>query len=296
MALQQQVRAIGLAWPASGWHKGNRIPESLCSLLQAAGCMHRRSICKAHLGECFLQTACCPYGSSWPHCIPSLAGGRLPTCLPQLSRPVSLDCLCCAGANCPVPSALPLTPRHLAQATLRHQGLQRQQLTARHIAHAALSMPQTTDIQKLSDEDRTELAHRLGYRQIGRELPDDVTLGQIIKSMPQEVRPLFMRAAKHPERAQSCTEPQAPMLTGPLLSISCLLPAHIAAESQAFHRSLGPSCKVPNKRSAARLAVQQSSHSCQDLQPRHLSMAQCCPHLTPSSQGLMPCRPCPAGI
>ena len=57
-------------------------------------------------------------------------------------------------------------------------------------------MPQTTDIQKLSDEDRTELAHRLGYRQIGRELPDDVTLGQIIKSMPQEVRTLSIRTAK----------------------------------------------------------------------------------------------------
>eukprot|EP00891_Asterochloris_glomerata_P002645 jgi/Astpho2/2645/Aster-06996 len=73
------------------------------------------------------------------------------------------------------------------QATLRHQGLRRHRLTARHIVHAALSLPQTTDIQKLNDEDRTELAHRLGYRQIGKELPDDVTLGQIIKSMPQEV-------------------------------------------------------------------------------------------------------------
>lgn len=35
--------------------------------------------------------------------------------------------------------------------------------------------------------ERTELAHELGYTRIGKDLPDNVTLSQIIKSMPPEV-------------------------------------------------------------------------------------------------------------
>lgn len=39
----------------------------------------------------------------------------------------------------------------------------------------------------LSDAERAALAHKLGYRSIGKELPDDVKLTDIIKSMPPEV-------------------------------------------------------------------------------------------------------------
>ena len=162
-------------------------------------------------------------------------------------------------------SAAPLTPMHLVQATLRHQGLRRHRLTARHIVHAALSLPQTTDIQKLNDEDRTELAHRLGYRQIGKELPDDVTLGQIIKSMPQEVRMAFMRTAKHLDRGAVMHGPRFSFFDRLLLGKGCCLARHTAAEPLASHKVLGPSCAPPLQRSPARLAVQQSVHSCHDL-------------------------------
>ena len=43
------------------------------------------------------------------------------------------------------------------------------------------------DAGRLPDEDRAALAERLGYRQIGKELPDSVTLQDIIKSLPEEV-------------------------------------------------------------------------------------------------------------
>lgn len=40
----------------------------------------------------------------------------------------------------------------------------------------------------MSDEDRAALAQQLGYKSIGKELPDGVTLTEIVKSMPPEVR------------------------------------------------------------------------------------------------------------
>ena len=261
--------------------------------------MHRRSICKAHLGECFLHTHCCPYASSWPHCIPSCAGGRLPTCLPQLSRPVSLDFfLCCAVANCSAAlCSASQAPLHLAQATLRQQGLRCQRLTARHIAHAALSMPQTTDIQKLNDEDRTELAHRLGYRQIGRELPDDVTLGQIIKSMPQEVRTLLMD--KHLDVAHSCTGRMVLCLTGCCLAEAAALGRGCCSWLRTLLQShrlppgvLGPSCDRP---SPPLQPLLQCSSQCTAVKTcSAATRAWSTPPAT--SHGLTPCSPCPAGF
>jgi omega-6 fatty acid desaturase (delta-12 desaturase) len=37
-----------------------------------------------------------------------------------------------------------------------------------------------------SDAERAELAKEMGYLQIGREVPDSVTLTDIVRSMPQE--------------------------------------------------------------------------------------------------------------
>lgn len=49
---------------------------------------------------------------------------------------------------------------------------------------AALTVP----VNQLSDDERAQLAKELGYKSIGRELPDGVTLTDIVKSMPSEVR------------------------------------------------------------------------------------------------------------
>lgn len=42
-------------------------------------------------------------------------------------------------------------------------------------------------IQELSDEERAALARSYGYRSIGKDLPDDVKLSDIVRSMPDEV-------------------------------------------------------------------------------------------------------------
>lgn len=47
--------------------------------------------------------------------------------------------------------------------------------------------PNNVPIPQLDDETRAAVAEQLGYRSIGKELPDGVTLGQIIKSMPSDV-------------------------------------------------------------------------------------------------------------
>jgi omega-6 fatty acid desaturase (delta-12 desaturase) len=39
----------------------------------------------------------------------------------------------------------------------------------------------------MTDEDRAALAKEMGYNRIGKELPDDVTLGNIVQSMPKDV-------------------------------------------------------------------------------------------------------------
>jgi len=44
-----------------------------------------------------------------------------------------------------------------------------------------------TAVGQLPDSERTALAKELGYRKIGKELPNDVTLQDIIKSLPSEV-------------------------------------------------------------------------------------------------------------
>lgn len=50
-------------------------------------------------------------------------------------------------------------------------------------AAAAVEVP----ISQLSDAERSQLAEQWGYKTIGAELPDGVTLTDIVKSMPPEV-------------------------------------------------------------------------------------------------------------
>lgn len=52
---------------------------------------------------------------------------------------------------------------------------------------AAIAMPMEAAPQPYTDDERAALAEKLGYRKIGKELPDSVTLTHIIKSLPKEV-------------------------------------------------------------------------------------------------------------
>ena len=45
------------------------------------------------------------------------------------------------------------------------------------------------DVGLLSDGERKLVAQELGYKTIGKELPDTVSLTDVVKSMPPEVRP-----------------------------------------------------------------------------------------------------------
>jgi omega-6 fatty acid desaturase (delta-12 desaturase) len=43
-------------------------------------------------------------------------------------------------------------------------------------------------MNELTDAQRADLASELGYSKIGKELPDTVTLNDVVRSMPPEVR------------------------------------------------------------------------------------------------------------
>ncbi|CAL8462214.1 g1745 [Coccomyxa elongata] len=64
-------------------------------------------------------------------------------------------------------------------------------LTAKRLICKAAAAPPAvaapSDAGRLSAEDRAALAKELGYRSIGADLPDDVTLTQVISSLPREV-------------------------------------------------------------------------------------------------------------
>lgn len=51
-------------------------------------------------------------------------------------------------------------------------------------AAVSLSVP----VEQLSDSERQQVAHQYGYTKIGKQLPEGVTLSQIVKSMPSEVQ------------------------------------------------------------------------------------------------------------
>ena len=46
----------------------------------------------------------------------------------------------------------------------------------------------------MTDEERTAYAHSMGYRQIGKDLPDNVTLQQVISTLPKTVRSVALLA------------------------------------------------------------------------------------------------------
>lgn len=52
---------------------------------------------------------------------------------------------------------------------------------------AAVEVPASVPIGQLPAEQRQALADQWGYKTIGAELPDGVTLTDIVKSMPPEV-------------------------------------------------------------------------------------------------------------
>ena len=50
-------------------------------------------------------------------------------------------------------------------------------------AAAVVSIP----VDDLTDAQRQEVANNIGYRKIGKPVPKDVTLSQIVKTLPSEV-------------------------------------------------------------------------------------------------------------
>ena len=54
------------------------------------------------------------------------------------------------------------------------------------VTAGAITVPAASE---LSSKDREALAEELGYRKIGAELPDGVSLSNIIQSLPSEVAP-----------------------------------------------------------------------------------------------------------
>jgi len=45
----------------------------------------------------------------------------------------------------------------------------------------------TTPVTEMTDQQRAALATELGYKTIGKELPDGVSLTDIVRTMPPEV-------------------------------------------------------------------------------------------------------------
>ena len=60
------------------------------------------------------------------------------------------------------------------------------------MAPKAAASLDVTSINELTDPERAALAEQLGFRKIGKELPDEVTLQDVIKSMPSQVFELNM--------------------------------------------------------------------------------------------------------
>lgn len=72
-------------------------------------------------------------------------------------------------------TALPFQARHTTRASANRQSSAN--------AAAVVSIP----VDDLTDEQRQEIAHNIGYRKIGKPVPKDVTLSQIVKTLPSEV-------------------------------------------------------------------------------------------------------------
>jgi hypothetical protein len=79
-----------------------------------------------------------------------------------------------------------------------------------------MAVPSTAG--RLSAEDRTALAEELGYRSIGADLPDNVTLTQVISSLPKEVRAFGLQLTS----AYKCCCSQALLPSTAPIEIWCL--------------------------------------------------------------------------
>ena len=66
----------------------------------------------------------------------------------------------------------------------------------------------------LSDEQRAALAQELGYRQIGKDLPSDVTLQRVISTLPKDVSICFVSPT-----SCSSSELQSHCINVPLLAL-----------------------------------------------------------------------------
>jgi hypothetical protein len=70
---------------------------------------------------------------------------------------------------------------------------------------------EATTIPQMNDEERAALAKQLGYTKIGKELPDDVTLQGIIKSLPNEAScPSTLACCLLPVAWRGCFPPSYP--------------------------------------------------------------------------------------
>jgi acyl-lipid omega-6 desaturase (Delta-12 desaturase) len=65
-------------------------------------------------------------------------------------------------------------------------------------APAAPAQQFPSPVAGLSDEQRAELAQELGYRQIGKDLPSDVTLQRVISTLPKDVSFFFVNSEVFP--------------------------------------------------------------------------------------------------
>jgi hypothetical protein len=63
----------------------------------------------------------------------------------------------------------------------------RKNVSAAAAVTAAPPLESTSGPTGLNAEQRAELAEQLGYRQIGEDLPDDITLKQVIGTLPRDV-------------------------------------------------------------------------------------------------------------
>jgi hypothetical protein len=138
-----------------------------------------------------------------------------PPCFASRARWVS-ERLWCAGVSPPIS---------------RHPGFERAlalllQVVAQAAAVAAMEIPAC--MNDITDTQRAALAKELGYRKIGKELPDGVSLSDVVKSLPKEVGGGGHGEASHPAgglvrgggQGEGATRPTPSHL--PLRSRSCI--------------------------------------------------------------------------
>ena len=100
------------------------------------------------------------------------------------------DCLLCGARTLPSLRLSLQTARTLRTPVARgpvpsiRRSLRAQPLTR---LQAAITMPAGSQVSELSDEERAAYAKETGYLKVGKTLPSNVTLTDIIKSMPAEV-------------------------------------------------------------------------------------------------------------